>query len=76
MSWRQIGARPSFLCYSLKRNVIILMEFSSLAALKVVKMTTYGTASVKNSIKMTTSGASSVKNAIKMTAFLYPPKRS
>ena len=35
-------------------NVFILMKFSSLAALKVVKMTTSSAASDENFIKMTT----------------------
>ena len=35
-------------------NVLILMKFSSLAALKVVKMTTYSAASDENFVKMTT----------------------
>ena len=42
-----------FRCATLKRKFIILMTFSSLAALEVVKMTTSSAASDENFVKMT-----------------------
>ena len=41
-------------CQHWKRNVVILMKFSSLAALKVVILTTFSAASDENFVKMLT----------------------
>ena len=51
-----MGLKPVFIYHKLhwNGNVFILTKSSSLAAPKVVKMTTFGAASDENFVKMTT----------------------
>ena len=54
VNWVSIGSDTDLAPMHWNGNVVILMKFSSLAALKVVKMTTSSAANDENFIKMMT----------------------